>query len=113
MLSSALLLDTPYFRVRDVVCAHGRGPWAGVEVPSRSAIVFARHGAFRRRGRFGVEVVEPGVAYFQRAGEAAEFAHPHHGGDRCTSIAIDDALLSTLLGGDPTLPAGLATVGRG
>jgi AraC-like DNA-binding protein len=112
MLSSALLLDTPYFRVRDVVCAHRRGPWAAVEVSSRSAIVFARHGAFRRRGRFGEEVIEPGVAYFQRAGEEEEFAHPHHGGDRCTSIAVADTMLASLLGGDPTLPAGLASCPR-
>jgi AraC-like DNA-binding protein len=109
MLSSALLLDTPHFRVRDVVCAHGRGPWAPVEISARSAIVFPRHGAFRRRGRFGEEVIEPGVAYFQRAGEEEEFAHPHHGGDRCTSITVDDTMLAALLGGDPTLPAGLAT----
>src|SRR3954453_22246377 len=104
MLTSALLLDTPQFRVRDVVCAHGRGSWAPVETSTRSAIVFSRHGAFRRRGRFGEEVIDPGVAYFQRAGEEQEFAHPHHGGDRCTAVSIEPPLLAGLLGGDPALP---------
>jgi AraC-like DNA-binding protein len=110
MLSSALLLDTPSFRVRDVHCAHGRGGWAAAETSTRSVIVFARRGAFRRRGRHGEEVIEPGVAYFQRAGEEHEFAHPHDGGDRCTAVAVEDGLLATLLGGDPTLPAGPVVV---
>jgi AraC-like DNA-binding protein len=104
MLSSTLLLDTPLLRMRDVHCAHGRGPWAAVETSARSAIVFSRRGAFRRRGRHGEQVIEPGVAYFQRAGDEEEFAHPHDGGDRCTSVAVDDVLLASLLGGDPALP---------
>ena len=52
-------------------------------------------------------MIEPGVAYFQRAGEEEEFAHPHDGGDRCTSIGVSDRLLAALLGGDPALPARL------
>jgi AraC-like DNA-binding protein len=104
MLSSALLLDTPALRVRDVHCAHGRGGWASVELSRRSGIVFARRGAFRRRSRHGEEVIEPGVAYFQRAGEEEEYAHPHDGGDRCTALWATDALFASLLGGDPALP---------
>src|SRR5918997_5455142 len=105
MLSSAQLLLTPHVRVRDLVCAHCRGGWGGVELAPRSAIIFPRRGVFRRRGRYGEEIVEPGVAYFQRAGEEEEFAHPYDGGDRCTSIGVSDAVLAALLGGDPTLPA--------
>jgi AraC-like DNA-binding protein len=104
MLSSALLLETPLLRVRDVHCADCRGSWAPAEQSARSGVVFARRGSFRRRGWHGEHVIEPGVAYFQRAGDEEEFAHPHDGGDRCTSVAVEDALLATLLGGDPTLP---------
>src|SRR4051794_3312753 len=107
MLSSAALLTTPDLSVRDLQCAHGRGGWSETEVSRRSAIIFARRGSFRRRGTHGDEVIEPGVAYFQRAGEEEEFAHPHDGGDRCTSVGVSDTLLASLLGGDPALPARL------
>jgi len=105
MLSSAALLTTPDLSVRDLHCAHARGGWGATELARRSAIVFPRRGSFRRRGTHGDEVIEPGVAYFQRPGEEEEFAHPHDGGDRCTSIGVSDTLLAALLGGDPTLPA--------
>src|SRR5918994_3741354 len=105
MLSSMEVLLTPHVHVRDLHCAHARGGWCPPELAGRSAIVFPRRGSFRRRGRHGEEIVEPGVAYFQRAGEEEEFAHPHDGGDRCTSIGVSDAVLAALLGGDPTLPA--------
>src|SRR3954454_22297837 len=104
MLSSAPLLVTPDLLVRDLQCAHPRGGWGGVELARRAAIVFPRRGSFRRRGRHGEEVVEPGVAYFQRPGEEEEFAHPHDGGDRCTCVAVSEEVLASLLGGDPVLP---------
>src|SRR3954452_17910148 len=107
MLSSAALLTTPDLSVRDLHCAHARGGWSETELSRRSAIVFPRRGSFRRRGAHGDEVIEPGVAYFQRAGEEEEFAHPHDGGDRCTSVGVSETLLAELLGGDPALPGRL------
>src|SRR4051794_21349982 len=107
MLSSAALLTTPHLSVRDLRCAHHRGGWGPTELSRDSAIIFPRRGSFRRRGAHGNEVIEPGVAYFQRAGDEEEFAHPHDGGDRCTSVGLSDAVLATLLGGDPVLPATL------
>src|SRR3954463_12644888 len=107
MLSSAALLTTPDVQVRDLHCAHGRGGWSATELSRRSAIIFPRRGSFRRRGTHGDEVIEPGVAYFQRAGEEEEFAHPHDGGDRCTSVGVSDTLLAALLGDAPALPARL------
>src|SRR4051794_15324569 len=105
MLSSASLLVTPDLLVRDLQCAHPRGGWGDVELARRAAIVFPRRGSFRRRGLHGEEVVEPGVAYFQRPGEEEEFAHPHGGGDRCTCVAVSETVLASMLGDDPTLPA--------
>src|SRR4051794_2768971 len=107
MLSSAALLTTPDLSVRDLHCAHARGGWSETELSRRSAIVFPRRGSFRRRGIHGDEVIEPGVAYFQRAGEEEEFAHPHDGGDRCISVGLSDTLVASLLGGDPVLPGRL------
>src|SRR5690349_7699887 len=107
MLSSAALLTTPDLVVHDLHCTHARGHWSETEVSRRSAIIFPRRGSFRRRGAHGEEVIEPGVAYFQQAGEEEEFAHPHDGGDRCTSVGVSERLLAALLGGDPTLPGRL------
>jgi AraC-like DNA-binding protein len=107
MLSSAALLTTPDLKVRDLHCAHARGGWSETEFSRHSAIIFVRRGSFRRRGTHGDEVIEPGVAYFQRAGEEEEFAHPCDGGDRCTSVGVSEALLASLLGGDPVLPGRL------
>ena len=89
MLSSAALLTTPDLSVRDLHCAHARGA-LGRRPSSRAAPRSSspRRGSFRRRGTHGDDVIEPGVAYFQRAGEEEEFAHPHDGGDRCTSIGL-------------------------
>jgi AraC-like DNA-binding protein len=105
MLSFRALLDTPDVRLFDVGCSHPPAAWAQTEVATRSAVVFARQGVFRRRGRHGEEVIEPGVAYLQRAGEEDEFAHPH-GGDACTAVGVSDALLASLIA-EPELPAGV------
>jgi AraC-like DNA-binding protein len=104
MLSSVALLTTPDLSVHDLHCTHARGDWSDTEVSRRSAIIFPRRGSFRRRGAHGDEAIEPGVAYFQSAGEEEEFAHPHAGGDRCTSVGVSDRLIAQFLGGDPTLP---------
>src|ERR1700760_214631 len=104
MLSSTALLDTPSLHVYDVRCAHARGPWAAVETTRGAAVIFARRGAFRRRGAHGEQLVEPGVAVFQRAGEEEEFAHPHDGGDDCTAVRLDEVLLAALVG---ELPSGV------
>jgi hypothetical protein len=112
MLSSTALFDTPALRVYDVRCLHARGPWSGIEAAPGSAVIFARRGAFRRRCRHGEQVVEPGVALLQHGGEEEEFAHPHDGGDDCTAVRVDDALLAALLGGDPALPSGVVATSQ-
>jgi AraC-like DNA-binding protein len=111
MLDFRPLLHTPDVRVSDVACSHPPAAWAQTEVATTSALVFARRGVFRRRGRHGEDLIEPGVAYLQRAGEEDEFAHPY-GGDACRSISVSDALLASVLA-EPLLPAGvIATTAR-
>jgi AraC-like DNA-binding protein len=111
MLNFQPVLETPDVRIWDVGCSHPPAAWTQTEVATGSALVFARRGIFRRRGRHGEDVIEPGVAYLQRAGEEDEFAHPY-GGDACTSIGVSDALLASLVR-EPRLPAGvIATTAR-
>jgi AraC-like DNA-binding protein len=111
MLDFQPRLNTADVRVWDVGCSHPPVAWAQTELATRSALVFARRGVFRRRGRHGEDVIEPGVAYLQTAGEEDEFAHPH-GGDACTAIRVSDELLASLIA-EPVLPAGvIATTAR-
>jgi AraC-like DNA-binding protein len=111
MLNSTPLISSPDLHVHDVRCSHPPAAWSGSEVGSRSAVVFARSGVFRRRARHGEDVIEPGVAYLQPAGEEDEFAHPH-GGDACTAIRVSDELLASLIA-EPVLPGGvIATTAR-
>src|ERR1700742_4857829 len=105
MLDFHALLDTPDVRLWDVSCSHPPVAGAQTEVAAHSAVVFARHGVFRRRSRHGEDVIEPGVAYLQRAGEEDEFAHPH-GGDAGTAVGVSDGLLASLVA-EPVLPAGI------
>src|SRR3954452_4990420 len=105
MLNSTPLISSPDLHVHDVRCSHPPAAWSGAGGGSRSAVVFARRGVFRRRARHGEDVIEPGVAYLQPAGEGGEFAHPH-GGDACTAIRVSDELLASLIA-EPVLPGGV------
>jgi AraC-like DNA-binding protein len=105
MLNSTALISSPDLHVHDVRCSHPPAAWSGTGAGTRSAVVFARSGVFRRRARHGEDVIEPGVAYLQPAGEEDEFAHPH-GGDACTAIRVSDELLAALIA-EPELPAGV------
>jgi len=105
MLTSTALLTSPSLHIHDVRCSQPPAAWSGTEVGSRSAVVFSRSGVFRRRARHGEDVIEPGVAYLQPAGEEDEFAHPH-GGDACTAIRVSNELLASLIA-EPVLPAGV------
>src|SRR5689334_10465742 len=105
MLTSTPLISSADLHVHDVRCSHPPVAWSGTEVGARSAVVFARSGVFRRRARHGEDVIEPGVAYLQPAGEEDEFAHPN-GGDACTAIRVSDELLASLIA-EPVLPRGV------
>src|ERR1700759_3732121 len=104
MLSSTSLFEAPGLSLYEVRCAHARGPWAPVETARGAAVIFARRGAFRRRTRAGEQVVEPGVAVFQRVGEEEEYAHPHDGGADCTVLRFSTALFEPPAGVVATTP---------
>lgn len=88
------------FAVADVHCSHEPGDWSASESAPRDALVLARRGTFRRRVEGRWQVLEPNVAYFQRAGDEQQFAHPHGGGDRCLSIAVPSGLATDELPAD-------------
>src|SRR5919202_279660 len=48
-------------------------------------------------------VADVAAVYLERPGESYEIAHPHEGGDACTEIALDDALVSATAADEPRL----------
>lgn len=89
------------FRVADVRCTGGPEGFDVPEVERGHILVAARRGAFLRR-EGGTEVLVDGtVAYLTAPGLVGHFAHPVPGGDTCTAITLDPALLASLAGGDP------------
>jgi AraC-like DNA-binding protein len=106
MLTRQLLLETEGIRIVDVSCFGQGSRWSGPEASSANALVFVRHGCFRRRAAGSEEVVDPAVVYFERAGEEQQIAHPTADGDVCTAVGLPDEVLASVAGGDPVLPPG-------
>lgn len=105
MLSMRTLLDRDGVAIADVACRHGCGRGVAEEADG-STIVFVRRGFFVRSAE-GVEtLLDPTSAYCMNAGEEQRYDHPAHGGDDCTALVLDPALLASLWGGEPVLPTG-------
>ncbi|MFF0252099.1 helix-turn-helix domain-containing protein [Micromonospora zamorensis] len=98
MLSSRTLVREPDFAVHAVRCRDDHTGWSRPEQATTYAIVLARRGGFRRRGRGGEEFVDPTVGYVTAPGEEEQFAHPS-GGDDCTSVHVSSRLWRELLTG--------------
>lgn len=98
------LLATGGLAVADVRCHSCRSSWSPPEEAKHYAVVFVRRGCFRRRTDEAEVVADPASVYFERPGERYEVAHPHEGGDACTQLVVDDALLATITGDEPALP---------
>jgi AraC-like DNA-binding protein len=106
VLHSRTLLARDGLTVADVACRHGAGRGADGEHAGGWALVFVRRGCFARSADGEHTVLDPTMAYALRPGEEQRYDHPHDHGDDCTAIFLDEALLATLWGGEPGLPAG-------
>ena len=89
--------------IGDVRCRSCRSSWSPPEQAERYALVFVRRGCFRRRTDESEVVADVAAVYLERPGESYEIAHPHEGGDACTEIALDDALVSATAADEPRL----------
>jgi AraC-like DNA-binding protein len=105
MLTSRRLLESDGVVIEAFACRHPQGVGAASELVTRHALVFARRGCFVRSSE-GVEaLLDPTLAYCMNPGEEERFDHPAGSGDDCTVIALDSALVASIWGGEPPLPA--------
>ena len=102
-LEKQVLAANGEFTVEAVECRCGTTGWSRPEAAARHAIVFVRHGCFRRRVNGSESFVDPTVVYFERPDDEQQIAHPA-GGDSCTVLYLADELLAALWGGEPGLP---------
>jgi AraC family transcriptional regulator len=93
VLTRTVLWDEPSLGVVDLTCRvapHGDG---AEEVSTEHTVVFPRAGAFlRTRGRQRA-LADPTQVIFFTEGETYRFAHPHPGGDDCTSLRVPPSTL--------------------
>lgn len=91
MLEIRRVARSAMFTIADVHCWHPPNGWSTPEVAVGNTLVVPRRGTFRRRVDGRSHVVEPNVAYFERAGEEQQVMHPQRDGDRCLSVlfAVD------------------------
>jgi AraC-like DNA-binding protein len=104
MLSFDTLVRGDGVELADVVCTHDRGRGHVSEQSAGYVLVLVRRGCFVRSADGREAVLDPTLAYCMRPGEEQRYDHPHDGGDACTSLTLDPALLASLYGGEPELP---------
>jgi AraC-like DNA-binding protein len=91
--------------IADVACRHDRGAGTTDEYTGGHALVFVRRGCFVHRHDGLASVMDATVAFAMAPGAEVGYDHPHAGGDDCTHVALEPALVASLWGGDPALPA--------
>ncbi len=102
MLSTHRLLDHGGVTLTDVTCRLPTGRGHAHEA-GHHAIVFVRNGCFVRTADATSTLLDPTQAYGMNPGQEQRYDHPHAGGDDCTSVWLDPALLASMWGGDPVL----------
>jgi AraC-like DNA-binding protein len=103
VLETVTMFERDGLAVTDVACRHGRGAGAAEPTPGW-AICLVRRGCFVRADRGGVATLDPSTAFFVRDADEQRYDHPHDGGDDCTALFLDPALLASVFGGEPDLP---------
>lgn len=90
--------------LRDVVCRHGRGGPGEEEWSEEPAIGFPWMGVFRRHGRRGEVLADPGTALFFDPAEPYRVSHPVDGGDATTVLSFSRPAMSEALFPRSTFP---------
>jgi AraC-like DNA-binding protein len=102
-LHATLLAKEPGLALWRVRCSCPRSGFEARSVTPQPLLVIVHRGAFIRRARGGTALADGGFAYFAGPDDEEEFAHPDSGGDVCTSLMLDPALLVEVTG-DALLP---------
>ena len=106
MLERSSVFDHGGVAMHDVVCRHEAGRGDAVEPSDGHVIVFVRRGCFIRHADGVQTVLDPTVAYCTHPGEEQRIDHPHHTGDQCTVLTVDETIAASLWGGDQRFPLG-------
>jgi AraC-like DNA-binding protein len=110
VLDAQRVLRDDSLEIQDVRCRHGRGRGPDEIHTGRHALVLVRRGCFARHADGAAVTLDPTLAYFMNPGEEQRYDHPDGSGDDCTAIFFDPALIASVWGGDPKLPASAARV---
>jgi AraC-like DNA-binding protein len=106
VLERRVLAAAEGLTVKAVVCTCRRSSWTGPEPTTDYSIVFVRRGCFRRRVEGVESFLDPVSIYLERPGQEQEIAHPNDGGDECTLIVLNRAVIDSVWGTDVLVPAG-------
>jgi AraC-like DNA-binding protein len=88
------------------LCYHAeRYTWSDDFVPEDNGVVFARHGAYRRRSDGVEHLVDANTGFFRRAGEEVSAANFTGEPEELTMIRIDKCVLDSILA-EPSFPTG-------
>ncbi|HEX3326321.1 MAG TPA: helix-turn-helix transcriptional regulator [Actinomycetota bacterium] len=91
--------------VHDVSCVGQESrSWSPPERSSGFGLVFIQQGAFVRRSNAVEAVMDPAVAYFEKAGQEQQVAHLPGREDRCTALSFTSSFLASMWGGNVDVP---------
>jgi AraC-like DNA-binding protein len=99
------LFDRDGLSIYDVCCRHAAGRGEDEEHTGSPGVVLVRRGCFVRSADGEEAVFDPTLAYTLIPEQVARFDHPHGEGDDCTALFLAPALMASVWGGDPELPA--------
>lgn len=105
MLHAEKLFERDGLSIHDVRCGHGAGRGEAELYNGAPALVLVRRGCFVRSADGRDFVLDPTLAYAMVPDVVHRYDHPHGHGDDCTALFFEPALIASIWGGSPDLPA--------